>query len=81
MPELPEVETVVRTLEKQIQNKRIEDVIVHYPKMIPCSPHVCNKKLVGQHFRRFERRGKYLLFYLDDILLVVHLRMEGKFFI
>lgn len=81
MPELPEVETVVRTLEHQIHNQKIENVIVRYPKMIDCSPATFKKKLVGQHFRRFDRRGKYLLFYLDDILLVVHLRMEGKFFI
>ena len=81
MPELPEVETVVRTLEKQIQNQEILNVHINYPKMIDCSPKTFKKKLIGQHFRRFERRGKYLLFYLDEVLLVVHLRMEGKFFI
>ena len=34
MPELPEVETVLRTLEHQIQGRRILDVDVRYPKMI-----------------------------------------------
>ena len=34
MPELPEVETVLRTLEHQIQGRKILDVDVRYPKMI-----------------------------------------------
>ena len=34
MPELPEVETVLRTLEHQIQGRKLSDVDVRYPKMI-----------------------------------------------
>lgn len=81
MPELPEVETVVRTLEHQIKDLEILDVQVRYPKMIDRDAHAFRKILIGQHFRVFDRRGKYLLFYLDDCLLVSHLRMEGKFFL
>ncbi len=81
MPELPEVETVVRTLEKQIADEEIVSVTVRYPKTIECDPDVFAEKLKGQSFRGFSRRGKYLLFTMDDCILVCHLRMEGKFYI
>ena len=79
MPELPEVETVVRTLEKKIKNRKIVDIKVRYKPIIVGSASSFKNKLVGQRFKVFKRRGKYLLFYLDDYLLVSHLRMEGKY--
>ena len=81
MPELPEVETVVRTLEKRIKNKKIIDVSVRYKPIVNGNVNNFKKELINQSFRSFKRRGKYLLFYLDDVLLVSHLRMEGKYFI
>ena len=81
MPELPEVETVVRTLESQIQDCRIEDISIRYAKIIDGDPEEFKQVLTGQCFRGFSRRGKYLLFYMDDVLFVSHLRMEGKFFL
>lgn len=81
MPELPEVETVLRTLEKQIPDRRIDLVTVRFARTIEGDADEFAQKLQGQHFRSFVRRGKYLLFYLDDILLSVHLRMEGKFWL
>ncbi len=81
MPELPEVETVVRTLERQIKDEEILDVIIRYPKMIEGDPEEFRQALISQHFRRFERRGKYLIFRMDDCTLTAHLRMEGKFYI
>lgn len=80
MPELPEVETVIKTLEKNIKSKKIVDVIVYYEKIIRnLSVSEFKKKLIGQSFREFYRRGKYLIFQLDDYILVSHLRMEGKY--
>lgn len=79
MPELPEVETVVRSLEKRIKNKKIVDIDIRYKKIINEKPSYFKKSLIGQSFRDFKRRGKYLIFYLDDIILVSHLRMEGKY--
>lgn len=79
MPELPEVETVVRTLEKRIKNKSIINVKVRYKPIVTCSSSKFKKELIGQTFKTFKRRGKYLLFYLNDVLLVSHLRMEGKY--
>lgn len=81
MPELPEVETVVRTLEHQLKNQEIIDVKVLYPGIIEGNASEFSDRLKGQHFRVFDRRGKYLLFYMDDVLFVSHLRMEGKYFL
>lgn len=82
MPELPEVETVVRTLEYQIQDAVIQKVQVLYPKIVE---HVAVDEFVSrlqsQRFVQFKRRGKYLLFELDKDVLVCHLRMEGKFYV
>lgn len=81
MPELPEVETVVRTLEKRLKNRKIEKVEVIYEPIITGNPTSFKRKLKGQHFKKFSRRGKFLLFYMDDVLFVSHLRMEGKYYI
>lgn len=81
MPELPEVETVVRTLETLIKDRMITDVTIRYPKTVEMDPRQFKDRLLHQHFRRFERRGKYLIFRMDDVTLISHLRMEGKFYI
>ena len=81
MPELPEVQTVLDTLQTQIKNRKIVDIKILYKPIVECSDKTFKKKLIGQHFRKFKRRGKYLLFEMDDITLVSHLRMEGKYFI
>lgn len=81
MPELPEVETIKRTLEHLTIGKTIETVEVHWGKIIKHPDDVEQFKhlLVGQTVQRLGRRGKFLLFYLDDYCLVSHLRMEGKY--
>lgn len=81
MPELPEVQTVLDTLETKIKNRKIENIKILYKPIVECSERTFKHKLIGQHFRKFKRRGKYLLFEMDDITLVSHLRMEGKYFI
>ena len=80
MPELPEVETVRRGLEKLILGKTIQSVEVKYPKMIQTDRDAFRQDLPGQEIRAMGRRGKYLLFYLTDLVLISHLRMEGKYF-
>lgn len=81
MPELPEVETVRRSLELVVLDKRIESVEVFYQRMIRTPVESDEFKLLiqGQTIRSIGRRGKYLLFYLDDVVLISHLRMEGKY--
>ena len=81
MPELPEVETVVRTLQRLIEGRRIERVSVSWPPVVGGEVQTFCDALKGQHFRRFDRRGKYLILGLDDRTLAVHLRMEGKFYV
>lgn len=81
MPELPEVETVRRTLEILAVDKEIRQVSVFWPKMIkrPDEVEQFNDALKGQTIKEIGRRGKFLIFYTGDFALVSHLRMEGKY--
>ena len=79
MPEGPEVQTVVSTLERQIRNCKIIKVDVLYPKMIETDDFCL--KLENQTLLEFHRIGKYLIFSTEQYDWVVHLRMEGKFYI
>ena len=80
MPELPEVETVRRSLLPVILHKTIETVELRYERILQhCSPQVFQEKLMGNRFLDLVRRGKYLIFSLEDELeLVAHLRMTGR---
>ena len=80
MPELPEVETVRRGLEKLILGKKISSIEIRYPKMIKTDLDEFQKEVPGQIIESMGRRGKYLIFYLTDKVLISHLRMEGKYF-
>ena len=79
MPELPEVETVRRGLERLVVGKTIGQVQVRYAKMIGTRVDSFVHDLSGQTIEKIGRRGKYLLFYLTGGVLVSHLRMEGKY--
>jgi len=81
MPELPEVETVRRTLNELVAGKTIERVSVHLRRIIqrPDDPEQFAAFLQGQTIRTVERRGKFLRILLDDRVIVSHLRMEGRY--
>lgn len=81
MPELPEVETIRKTLAKFVLGKEIKDIDVLWPKIIKQPDDIEQFKhlLIGQTFQRIDRKGKFLLFYMDDVVMVSHLRMEGKY--
>ena len=81
MPELPEVETVKETLKNFLIGQKIRKVIAPYPNIIKDDLDSFKDKIIGQQFNDILRYGKYLLFQLDDYVLVSHLRMEGKYFI
>ncbi len=82
MPELPEVETVLRTLEDRLQQFVIKDVNVLYPRMIDThTPEQFRKKICNQQVLAYHRLGKYMIFELTSYYLVAHMRMEGKFYI
>lgn len=81
MPELPEVETVRRTLIELVAGYTIDSVTVHLPRIIqhPDDIQQFATLLIGQTIHSVERRGKFLRFMLDDYVLVSHLRMEGRY--
>ncbi|WP_314586871.1 DNA-formamidopyrimidine glycosylase [Paenibacillus terrigena] len=81
MPELPEVETVTRTLNQLIVGKTIERVTVSLPRIIQRPDDVLQFAylLEGHTFQQVERRGKFLRLVLDGLVLVSHLRMEGRY--
>lgn len=81
MPELPEVETVRKTLKKLVLDKTIENIQVFWAKMIKNPPEVEQfiDALKGETIVEISRRGKFLLFYTKTYVLVSHLRMEGRY--
>jgi formamidopyrimidine-DNA glycosylase len=82
MPELPEVETVRKTLQYLLENKTIRDIDVFYSKMIRTDTiESFKEKLIGRTFGEINRVGKHLLFAFGEITLISHLRMEGKYYI
>src|SRR5437763_99616 len=81
MPELPEVETLKRDLEKEVVGKRVKQVDVSGMRSIrrhPNKKHFAGK-LEGRKIMGIDRKGKYLLVKLEDgDILVVHLGMSGQ---
>ena len=81
MPELPEVETIRRDLDKEVVGKRIKTVEVtglrsirRYKSKKPFIAALEGRKVSG-----VQRKGKYLLLKLDDgCVLVIHLGMSGQ---
>jgi formamidopyrimidine-DNA glycosylase len=83
MPELPEVETVRLGLLEKVLTLKIESVKINLPRLVIFPP----KNLLGTsdliHSRIYDiqRKGKYLLFYLDNGKdLMIHLGMSGRIF-
>lgn len=82
MPELPEVETVRQTLRSLVLGEKISGVTVLYENIIKDNDLDLFKKiLIGKRINEISRKGKYLIFELDDdFCLISHLRMEGKYY-
>ncbi|MFZ2330730.1 MAG: DNA-formamidopyrimidine glycosylase [Atribacterota bacterium] len=82
MPELPEVETIKRDLEKEILYKTITNIQVCLPRIIKY-PGLTqfSSGLKGKFIKGVKRRGKYILCILDnDNYLIFHLGMSGVLF-
>lgn len=86
MPELPEVEHVVRALRRVIVGRRIVATEIGLPKLVlPSSKSVFNRRLRGSLITAVRRRGKFILIecqkpaHQQGLVLLVHLRMTGKF--
>jgi formamidopyrimidine-DNA glycosylase len=88
MPELPEVETIVRGLATRVKGKKIKDTELRYENLLrDCQGKVLKaqdresflKLIKGKTINDVTRRGKYILLHLEEITILVHLRMTGKF--
>jgi formamidopyrimidine-DNA glycosylase len=80
MPELPEVETIRRTLAPRLIGQTVRAVTVYDgQRVIHPPPAEFAAELAGATFTRLDRRGKYLLLSLDPPrTLVIHLGMAGR---
>lgn len=80
MPEMPEIETIRRSLEPHIQGREIRRVEVLLPRQVKWpEPDVFVARITQTHVDRLDRIGKYLLLQLDNgISLIFHLRMTGQ---
>lgn len=80
MPELPEVETIKRELEKAVLGKKIAEVRVHNPKVIrEPSPERFKNGLAGAAIKNILRKAKVLIFELSNgKSLAIHLKMTGQ---
>lgn len=82
MPELPEVETVVRTLAPALQGVCLLSAQALWPKVIiPWQISDFNTRLAGRKLSRIFRRGKYICCDCEGFYLVVHLRMTGRLYL
>lgn len=85
MPELPEVESIVRTLRTggpqgaaPLPGLCIRAVTLRWPRHVAApNPRAFTKRIQGRVIRDVQRRGKYLVFPLDELTLLIHLKMSG----
>lgn len=80
MPELPEVESVRRSLEPSLYDRCIRRVEVLFPGAVQnVDAREFAQRLVGECFDALERYGKYLVFrYKSELFMMMHLRMTGR---
>jgi formamidopyrimidine-DNA glycosylase len=79
MPELPEVETVMRGLEPALTGAIIESVKKRRADLRIPFPKTIEKDLKGRKITHLSRRAKYILIHLDNKqILVIHLGMSGS---
>lgn len=79
MPELPEVETISRDLNKRLQKKRISQVKILSPKIVSPAGDKFIGILKGVGVKNISRRGKLIIFDLsDNHCLHIHMKMTGQ---
>lgn len=78
MPELPEVEVIRRELAPLVYNKVFAAPVIHFDGAVnyPGVLQFC-RRLEGRRIGEMGRKGKYLFFFLDQGVLLAHLRMTG----
>ncbi len=78
MPELPEVETVVRSLTPHLTGRTIRSAEFYSRRVTRGDQAEAASALAGAAIRRIRRRGKQIFFDLDRGFLYIHLGMTGK---
>ena len=79
MPELPEVETVMRGLAPFLEQRRVTNVEQMRPDLRWPIPKRLKQTLVGLRVLRLERRAKYILWHFENqVILLMHLGMSGR---
>jgi formamidopyrimidine-DNA glycosylase len=79
MPELPEVETVARSLGPHLTGAVLTGAEVSWPRMVGCpDAAVLSAMLAGRRVQGVGRRGKYVVLSLDRGYLLFHLKMSGR---
>ncbi len=82
MPELPEVETVVRGLRPDLEGRAITGVWWDWERVIAHSaPQAFAERVRGQRVQAVGRRAKYILLQLTHDVCAVHLRMTGRLYV
>jgi len=81
MPELPEVELVVRSLQSLVVGRSVVRAEILRPRLIPgISSDEFGNLLKGRKIENVSRRGKFILTTFDNnVTLITHLRMSGRF--
>lgn len=79
MPELPEVETIVKGLNQRVKNRTIKNVWTDWPKYFGGqSENQFKKSAIGRKIVKIERRGKNILFFLNSgFILLIHQKISG----
>jgi formamidopyrimidine-DNA glycosylase len=79
MPELPEVETVMRGLQARLEGRVLRRVMAHRPDLRWPIPENLAGHMIGARVIGFRRRAKYILMRLDNgWSVLVHLGMSGR---
>jgi formamidopyrimidine-DNA glycosylase len=79
MPELPEVETIRRDLEKFIVGRKVLGIETNSPKQVQPSLAVVKKAIVGATIKKVQRRAKILqIFFSNGAIIMVHLKLTGR---
>ena len=82
MPELPEVEMVVRGLRPDVVGRTFTGADVLWAReLVEISPLDFAARLVRQQVKAINRRAKYIVFILSDDYLLVHLKMTGRLYV
>ncbi len=78
MPELPEVETVARSIEPHVVGRTIVAADVRWARTVATpSPKKFKQQIQGQRILGVSRRAKYIILQLENYNLLIHLRMSG----